>query len=259
MKYQHVFLAALLVATEGSAVFCHEKIAASNSMAVSTANSSTSTSNATRAIPYSIPEPTIMTHGNWPEFKEKIESAFKARVFRNWAPSKKANDQRVATVKCEMGGDGALYDVEISQSSGDNQFDLECLESVLGADYFYGKHDFRKLIPLSITFTKNSETDHANSPVQTYFEKNVDQKQEGCLAVYKIPVDVLSRYPGVFTESEILSSSNLLIAKDSWNIQAKEQYPWLRGIYRTIWSPFFLQHPKATKEEILAQAALLPK
>jgi hypothetical protein len=208
-----------------------------------------------KAAPYQIPEPTRVSHGGWDVYKHSIEKEFQRRVLNSWYPS---NEKLEATVKCILGGDGLLYDIEISSSSGDNQFDVECLEAVLGADYFYQGLSSRRLVPLSVTF-RAAEHKQFGRTTENYFKRNPEQKGEGCLAIYHIPTNILKRYPGLFTEKELLDDSNLYLVKDAANHNENPQYHWLKDLYKNFWTTFFQQHPKATKDEVLAQAAMITR
>lgn len=89
------------------------------------------------------------------------------------------------------------------------------------------------------------------------------------VGLHLIPLDVLNRYPGLFSRSELMASNNIAtLSKDGLIVYPEAYHPApskkLMSFFRA-WESFFVDHPeKVTREEVLAfketaRTALLSK
>ena len=159
-------------------------------------------------------------------------------------------------------GNGFLYLVKIDKSSGDPQFDFDCLQSILGAACF--KEDDTGAGQNLKLFTQSFDSDLADVRNGQFdgaakFLADHPDKKEGYLLFYKIPLDVLNRFPGLFTEKELLDATNIGTIrnedKSSKRIVTPLALASLAGIYSGKWIAFFVKHPNASKQEILDVAS----
>jgi hypothetical protein len=133
--------------------------------------------------------------------------------------------------------------VSIKQSSGVAQFDAECLQAVLDTvrtddnetGVLYGYWSFNAKSKVRYPF---QVTPKANS-----------------VELFRIPLSVLKRYPGMFESQELLNEKNLKRITIASTLTA-DQVKQLSEHYAN-WSDFFRQHEKPTKEQILRKAASL--
>jgi hypothetical protein len=138
-------------------------------------------------------------------------------------------------------------DVSIAQSSGDAQFDADCLVAVICCD----------------------RDDDGNMPIVgdwTFFDVKRNQKyaltpQKGAVKILIIPAIISQRYPGTFGESELFNKSNeLTILKSERDTGLTSlSHAQVRRIcdYMNDWNSFFRQNPGATKSQILLKAQKL--
>lgn len=196
-----------------------------------------------------------MMGAKWPEIDRFLD-----RVYENWAPSKKIPEGKVVELAVGIANDGKLYDLKIEASSGDAQLDADCVQAVMGASAcspINGREG--ELVLIRIWFNSKTKVGHSNSGISKYFATRPEQEHDH-IAFYRIPLDVLKRYPGLFTENELLDDSNIGTTQV---IDKHPGLPWwgvdhLRAIYQGTWAPFFIAFPSATKERILEIRDKLP-
>jgi hypothetical protein len=182
-------------------------------------------------------------------------NALEKRVYSDWNPTREMNNQ--ATVAVAISSDGTFYDVHIGVSSDDPQLDADCLQAVMGAS---GTQPTRiedgSLWHTGFAFNKTTKTDHLTSGTAAFLEQHPELRNK-CIAFYRIPFDIMHRYPGLFTESELTADENVgfLDAEDpqlkDWTVDK------LRAIYQSDWAKFFRDHPVATKVQILQERSQL--
>jgi hypothetical protein len=137
--------------------------------------------------------------------------------------------------------DDNIYEPKIEKSSGNLQMDVDCLQAVLGATHYKTKAHDTGLTLQTFTFDSSKPVGHKTSAIKQLLENHDSSKS---VYFYRIPLDVLKRYPGTFDENELLSEKNIgTLLKNS----AIED---LRIQYGNWWADFFMTHPTATKEEI---------
>jgi hypothetical protein len=181
--------------------------------------------------------------------------AYKQRAYADWAPSKLPLPSTVV-VSCFLVEDGKMYRVKIDTSSGDAQSDADCLQAVYGiAGTRSGQVEKGSLIDLKFTFDSETMPGHRTNAVEQYFAAH-PEKRHNFVAFYRIPLDVLRRYPGIFSETELLSPSNIGLIRiqnadrpelprlDSLDIDR------FRDIFGGHWMSFFMSHSSATRQEI---------
>jgi hypothetical protein len=128
-----------------------------------------------------------------------------------------------------IGDDGKIYEPNIIRFSQDDQYVAECLEAVCGLTPIH---------PKPFSFTLHCEhpikkfrwpsggrgwDDDNDCPTPAYDGSDVKEyltthpqptdPDEAFIVIHKIPLSVLTRYPGFFTKEELLNPKNLLEIK----------------------------------------------
>ena len=176
---------------------------------------------------------------------EQWLTEFKERAIDNWTPLRAFEKGEEIGITLYVADDGKLYNAEIQQTIGnqskefDHQKVADCLQAVLNAACFKAvdayDQDHGKLLKTLIVFSDRSVPGHT---------LQLSRSPDEAIVIFGIPLDVLKRYPGVFDEKELVSESNLF-SPSTWD----EVSEWPRE-----WTKFFNKHPKATKEELIAEA-----
>jgi hypothetical protein len=83
---------------------------------------------------------------------------------------------------------------------------------------------------------------------KTFFEGNSDLEGEDLIVHHAVEQQVLTKYPGVFNESQINSFKNLR------GIPIERNNELHLSIIRKIWDTFYLDNPNSTMDQILKQA-----
>lgn len=183
------------------------------------------------------------------------------RIYKDWAPSKKLAEEDSVYITISGNAEGKLYDVEIEKSSGDRQLDADCLQAVMGTSCSC-RLDIcpEDLDHFTCKFDSKTPIGHKEDAISKYFSKHPKKKND-YIAFYRIPLDVLKRYPGLFLKSELLEESNIGLIKaispedPELPFWVKQQ---LKILYQRTWVPFFLSHPKPTKQQIIDLRNKLP-
>ena len=176
-----------------------------------------------------------------PEVKWEWGDSYFERVFQDLIIAKDAFKQPVY-IYAWVADDGKIYDPEINPSSGDHQIDADCLQAVLGAGRFQPRKDgntgdLRRVVIDFLPTQKVKQTD----VVDRYFAEHPEESHK--TATWKIPVDVLTRYPGRYKETEIISTSNIRTIKPQTATNG------IKVIYAK-WQAFFEANPEASRAEI---------
>jgi TonB family protein len=187
-------------------------------------------------------EPThldIQVRGTWSWGRE-----LRKRIYRDWAPSTVSKSNSIK-IDFSVDDGGKFNDVEVLLSSGNAQLDEECLEAVLGEQVSAERTDSKIERKLSMKFDDTKTPGHTNAASKQYFISH-PEKNGRFITYHLIPLSVLTRYPGLFEESELLSAENLdSIALSQTTVQK------LESIYSNKWIPFFKDHPNATREQVV--------
>lgn len=174
------------------------------------------------------------------------------RVLSDWVPTFEMENQ--AVVAAAIANDGAIYDVHVLQSCGNAQLDADCVQAVMGAsrtcptNLELGSLDHHKFV-----FNRNTHSQHKASGIANFLSNHPDARKN-CVAFYRIPLDVLKRYPGSFTEDELLADENI----GMFTISETSELPdyavrKLQHIYQAQWTSFFLKNRTVSKKQIQSQ------
>ncbi|MCA9817860.1 MAG: TonB C-terminal domain-containing protein [Cyanobacteria bacterium HKST-UBA01] len=175
-------------------------------------------------------------------------------VYKDWAPSKKLTNSTAIDIKVRVTANGQLYDVALNESSGDRQLDADCIQAVMGASCLSPINiRIEEIEQFSIHFDSKTEIGYQTDGISKFFAKH-PKYRKNYIAFYRIPLTVLKRYPGVFTEEELFDESNVGLI-ESIDPHNPELPSWvadrLRFLYQGNWVPFFVSNPSATKDEII--------
>jgi hypothetical protein len=122
-----------------------------------------------------------------------------------------------------LADDGNIYDPQITQFTGSDQHDVECLEAICGASPVGVKADSQSLSLRHVALQfANKQSFHSymlpsfdGSDVRQYLHDHpqpVDER-EAFVVVHKIPLFILSKYPELFTKDELINPTNLMEMK----------------------------------------------
>lgn len=181
------------------------------------------------------------------------------------------NADNLTEVSFAIADDGKIYDSTITRWSKNEQFNAECLEAVCSLSPVTPSNSHNGFLEhRTIRFCKNAqepriEPRYDASDVKEYLRNHPEPQNtlEKFVVVHKIPLDVLRRYPGLFTREELFSSENLIeikgnVGRDLPNSegqrQGNPQFVGTIGHLYAFWSDFFAENPKATKEQIIEHA-----
>lgn len=200
--------------------------------------------------------PFIMTTG-W-SYHPKDNAELQDRVYENWVSTSAL--ESAVVISARIVDDGKLYDVKVQTSSGDAQLDADCVQAVMGASAS-GVSRIGEGCSKEIHFRFESIANplQGSNGISRYFDAHPSDKKNH-IAFYRIPIDVLNRYPKLFTKDELLTDGNvgiITVYSDTPGL------PWwgvdrLREVYQVTWTKFFLSHPSATKQQILTLRDKLP-
>jgi hypothetical protein len=157
-----------------------------------------------------------------------------------------------AVVVAGIANDGTMYDVHMLQSCGDAQLDFDCVQAVMGASGSCPTNtDDASLDHHCFAFNEDTKPERNVSGIAAFFRDH-PERQGARFAYYRIPLDVMHRYRGLFTEDELLGDENVgYLATTAANPELPD---WaigqLQHIYQAQWCSFFRKHPKATKRQI---------
>lgn len=192
------------------------------------------------------------------------ESAIIARINKSWSCSRHVGGD--TGIEIIVSDDGKIYEPRIVQSSGDPQHDAECLESICGTcfvDTSISNPTFR-ISHYTMYFNNDNGLFPAyknDMGIQNYrlHHPTPSKPEFDYVLIHRIPLAVLTRYPGVFSEKELLDESNLVSIKCG-RVDANGQSPHgepsfsdFLALYYGPWRQFF-QRKNATKDEILEHA-----
>lgn len=86
------------------------------------------------------------------------------------------------------------------------------------------------------------------SGAKDYYLANPEQSEK-TFALHAVPLCVLDRYPGLFSDDQLNAKDNVIFLE-------KDKYRYERDIrvFFQYWYKFFKEHPRASREDVLAQA-----
>lgn len=175
-------------------------------------------------------------------------SAYAKKIFSDIKSNWLVSEQLPGPVKVtfDVVDDGTIYNPRIDKSCGNEQLDGECLGAVCASSPLEPlPNSLRTGKTFQIEVTFEPDATKKKLPVLLEYRRLHDlQKFE--FAYFRIPPAVLSRFPGLMKEAEIHQLENLR-KSDSGDI-----------VYAShLWSVFFLNHPKPTREQLLNGPALI--
>lgn len=180
----------------------------------------------------------------------------RARAHQNWAPTSKLEVLDRCVISANIANDGRMYDIKVSTSSKNIQLDADCLQAVMSVS-----GSFSPEIPegtlSKVLFTFDSTTKPGHPDGISRFKARFSSLKADYIAFYRIPFEILNRYPGLFTEAELLADENIGLIEVEKNAEGKLELQdhdlnKIRELYQGIWVPFFLSHKSPTKEQVIA-------
>jgi hypothetical protein len=162
--------------------------------------------------------------------------------------------------------DGKIRDVSIGQSSGKNSSDFACFEAILGSSPLRPapSPENQRDQWIRIDFFE-SKTPYFESKIRKAelttdeFYKNNHALKTTAVPLHLIPLDVLTRYPGIFTETELTGLGNLKAIPMKGLISVDEKATTRRSLgnpqvkeFFHDWENFFVAHEQPTKDAIVS-------
>jgi len=174
------------------------------------------------------------------------------------------------TIKFFIGDDGKIYEPEMIRYSADDQYDAECLEAICSLSPIRTTENYvnstARLEHFSEQFgvKEGLQPSYDGADVNQYLKTHLqpETKHDAFVVVHRIPLSVLTRYPGMFTKEELQSQDNLMeIQVGFGDNQADRQgirdcaphYVVAIANLYAFWDQLF-KNPDVTKEEILQWA-----
>lgn len=113
-----------------------------------------------------------------------------------------------------VGEDGCMYEPKITHYSGSDQFDAECFEAVCGLHNLPSPHNIQldlehiteRFGPAHPDYIQSKST---GGEVEEFLKHH--SLKTGEVVVHKVPLWVLSVYPGLFKPEELMNPKNLMI------------------------------------------------
>lgn len=188
--------------------------------------------------------------------------AFEQGISQAWSSSRSCPKGRIVSITCAIPDDGKIYEAEFSNSSGDDQFDAECFEAVCSQTALHPTQGGWNIRIRRPTFDFGKK-DSWFVPVPKFDGRDVKQclrwKQSqypglSFVLIHRIPLSVLSRYPGLFAEDELVNPENLIeipFRPEDWDLN-HIPVPYAQAIdcFYAHWSQLF-KREKVTREEVL--------
>ncbi len=189
----------------------------------------------------------------------------------SWSSSKKIAD-KYTQISFGIADDGKIYNPIVTVFSDDDQYDAECLEAICSMSPIVPPPRFHGGFLDGYTFDFGIRSDlkpkYDGKDVKRYLVANPQPKEISYaldkvpfVLVHKIPLTVLTRYPGMFTEDELITPNNLIkfsaapVSGKNVDIQPVQ----LRNIADLYggWNEVFKQHD-VTKSKILDWSNNIP-
>jgi len=185
-------------------------------------------------------------------------SDFRDRIKSSWCSSRESPTDLGTAICFTVGDDGKIYEPSIQVSSSDPQFDAECLEAVCS------------LSPLAKRENETGDLGHLSiqlgrkgAPVPIHpaftgaetlkFIKSLNlSENDHFVVVHKIPLSVLTRYPGMFSKDELLNEKNFVTMRFDTDAKPPEYVKKISDFYAQ-WGALFSQD-SVTKDQILHRA-----
>lgn len=126
------------------------------------------------------------------------------------------------------------------ESSGDPQFDANCIEAVL-----------------SVKRTDSTPLDlHGTWALLDTERRFKSKRTDAQITIFKIPIVALTLYPDRFTEQELVSDGNLQLLKNQTGSASELSQAQIDEIcnHYHCWFKFFAENPHATRKDILAES-----
>jgi TonB C terminal len=180
-----------------------------------------------------------------------------------------------AEIKFGVGNDGKIYEPEIVRYSGNDQYDAECLEAVCGVSPVrpapkkqsaWLEFEYVKFVKGPLAGSQFVQPGYDGTDIKRYLAHHPHptskDPSDAFVLVHRIPLNVLERYPGMFTKEELLNPENLfeipvgvgLSEPDSEGKRSKAPY-FVRSIgnLAAFWTSIFVE-PNVTKQTIIETA-----
>lgn len=201
-----------------------------------------------------------------PAFKAYHKEVEK-RIYKNLVDPNSNSEGRGGVISgFVLKKDGKIRDVSIGQSSGKNASDFACFEAILGSsplspapspesqrDQWIRIDFFESRTPYFESAIKKAELTTED------FYKNNPSLKTTAVPLHLIPLDVLTRYPGLFSEKELVGLGNLKAIPIKGLISIDEEATTRRSLgnshivnFFQEWEKFFETNKSPTKTDILS-------
>ena len=174
----------------------------------------------------------------------------KQRIWQSWVELEKLNGTKIR-MQMSVADDGKIYDVKVvrdpedykRQTIQERQIEADLLQSIMGAACYAPRTDSNKGVLLHMVIDFDEKKNHKKSQLLQNL-KSTHELKNGEIAYFAIPIDVLQRYPGAFSDEELISPKNTICRIGTQRIRS----------WYAEWSVFFQENPSATREQLLEHA-----
>lgn len=209
----------------------------------------------------------------WRSYRQATEK----RIYKNLTSPEQTHEpvaHKGARATMLIHPDGKIKDVWLSESSGKTAADFACFEAILSASPLPSPPVEKEGSSCTYRFTPGPQREtidfyETNMPKYFHIEKapfssnqffETNPKLKGQFAlIHLIPVDVLQRYPGLFTEVELTDLANLKPVPLQGLIEIGKDFTTQRFLlnpdvkaFFSDWESFFEIHRSSTKKEVLS-------
>lgn len=192
----------------------------------------------------------------------EYDNTVKKRILGNYvAPTEAYPHPNGIQATVRILRDGTIGSVKLMFARRDPEIQFSLLEAIYSCapfppvpEYEDGVSKFARDQNFVLDLSKLENLGPALAQTQNVDLPVVKRHPRDTVTLHLIPLDVLNRYPGVFSRSELLATENLkLLPKatslnyTSYPVPSKNVMSFFKA-----WEGFFSTHPKASREEIMS-------
>ena len=184
---------------------------------------------------------------------------FNRRIQTSWCNSPACSSGYGTEIVFNIHDDGMIYNPVVGCSSLDPQYDAECLEAVCSLSPLTPFHNNSGKLQVGYGHFGRQNDPYAAEPAfasdaarKLLFNATDLKKGKALVVVHKIPLEVLTKYPGMFDKAYLLSDQNLLVITYDKESTPPAYVKKISDLY-TQWG-VFLRKKSITKEQILEKA-----
>jgi hypothetical protein len=178
---------------------------------------------------------------NYQELQDSMDS--------DWASGQWAEDDYGSVqILASITADGYKNNVQIVASLKNAQNDWNCLQAVLGCKPLSVKGYEYPVRAAWIFYVRDPKQGYKTASISTFSKSHTNSKQG--LVTFRIPLSVLHRYPGLFTENELLGPENLMMFENENAFTVSDGALLHLCRYYENWNKFFNENSSPTRKNL---------